>query len=123
MQILSSVFLSFLFGGFLCTVAQLLINLTRLTTARIMVLYVCLGVLLYAIGVYKPLLDIFGCGASLPLIGFGGAIGKGVEKAVLETGILGAFSGPLTASSVGIAVALFSSLFISLITKSKPRRM
>ena len=123
MGVFNSLLLSFIFGGLLCLGSQLLINLTRLTTARIMVLYVCLGVFLYAIGVFTPLLETFGCGASLPLIGFGGVIGRGVEKAVFETGILGAFSGPLTASSVGIAVALFSSLLVSIFSKSKPRRM
>ena len=123
MNIFNSVFLAFILGGSLCIVAELLINLTKLTTARIMVLYVTLGVALYAFGVYEPMRRIFGCGASLPLIGFGGAIGKGVYEDVVEKGLIGAFSGGLSATSVGITVALFSGLFISLISKSKPRRM
>ena len=123
MELLYSVFLSFLSGGTLCLIAEILINKTKLTTARIMVLYVSLGVFLYATGVYTPLLDIFGCGASLPLIGFGGAIGKGVATAIEEEGIIGIFSGGLSATSVGITVALLSGLLISLVARSKPRRM
>ena len=123
MNILYSVLLAFLFGGVVCLLAEMLLNLTKITTARIMVLYVTLGVVLYAIGVYEPLLEVFGCGASLPLIGFGGAIGRGVYEAIAEKGLIGAFSGGLSATSVGITVALLSGLFISLIAKSKPRRM
>ena len=123
MTILNSVFLSFLFGGALCLLAELLLNLTKLTTARIMVIYVTLGVFLYAIGVYEPLLEMFGCGASLPLIGFGGTIGRGVYEDITKKGLIGAFSGGLSATSVGITVALLSGVLISLISKSKPRRM
>ena len=94
-----------------------------MTTARIMVLYVTLGVFLFGVGAYTPLLDFFGCGVSLPLIGFGGAIGKGVVKAIEEDGAIGILSGGLSATSVGITVALLSGLLISLIAKSKPRRM
>ena len=123
MELIYSLFLSFIFGGTLCLIAEILLNKTKLTTARIMVLYVSLGVFLYAVGLYTPLVNIFGCGASLPLIGFGGTIGKGVVEAIEREGILGIFSGPLSSTSIGITIALLSGVFISLIFKSKPRRM
>ena len=115
--------LVFIGGGLLSVIAQLLIDLTRLTPARILVSYVCLGVLLYAIGAYEPLFEIFGCGVSTPLIGFGAAIGKGVKDAVTEKGLLGAFSGGLSATSAGISIALFSGLVLSLFTKGRSKRM
>ena len=115
--------LVFVGGGLLSVIAQLLIDLTRLTPARILVSYVCLGVLLYALGAYEPLFEIFGCGVSTPLIGFGAAIGKGVKEAVGEKGLLGAFSGGLSATAAGITVALFSGLVLSLFTKGKSKRM
>jgi stage V sporulation protein AE len=80
-------------------------------------------VLLYAIGAYEPLFEIFGCGVSTPLIGFGAAIGKGVKDAVTEKGLLGAFSGGLSATSAGISIALFSGLVLSLFTKGRSKRM
>ena len=104
-------------------IAQLLIDLTKLTPARILVSYVCMGVLLYAVGVYEPLFNIFGAGVSTPLIGFGASIGKGVKEAVEKSGILGAFSGGLTATAAGITAALFFGLFFSLFTKGKSKRM
>ena len=115
--------LVFVGGGLLSVIAQLLIDLTRLTPARILVSYVCLGVLLYALGAYEPLFDIFGCGVSTPLIGFGAAIGKGVEEAVKEKGLLGAFSGGLSATAAGITVALFAGLVLSVFTKGRSKRM
>ena len=114
---------AFLGGGVLSLVAQLLIDLTKLTPARILVSYVCAGVLLYAVGVYEPLFKIFGAGVSTPLIGFGAAIGRGVKEAVTEDGLLGAFSGGLTATSAGISVALFSGLIASLVSKGHSKRM
>ena len=104
-------------------IAQLFIDLTRLTPARILVSYVCIGVLLYALGAYEPLFELFGCGVSTPLIGFGAAIGKGVKEAVKEKGLLGAFSGGLSATAAGITVALFSGLVLSVFTKGKSKRM
>lgn len=118
-----SLALAFLAGGILCVIAQLLIDLTKLTPARILVSYVCMGVLLYAVGVYEPLFNIFGAGVSTPLIGFGASIGKGVKEAVEKSGILGAFSGGLTATAAGITAALFFGLFFSLFTKGKSKRM
>ena len=115
--------LVFVSGGLLSVIAQLLIDLTRLTPARILVSYVCMGVLLYAVGAYEPLFELFGCGVSTPLIGFGAAIGKGVKEAVKEKGLLGAFSGGLSATATGITVALFSGLVLSVFTKGKSKRM
>ena len=119
MQIL----LAFLSGGALCVIAQLLINLTKATPARILVSYVCLGVLLYAIGVYEPMLKIFGEGVSLPLIGFGGAIGRGVKEAIDKDGISGILSGGITATAQGITLTLVLALFSSLFIKGRPKKM
>ncbi len=115
--------LVFVAGGFFSLVAQLLIDLTRLTPARILVTYVCSGVLLYAVGVYEPLFKIFGAGISTPLIGFGAAIGKGVKDAVEKEGLLGAFSGGLSATATGITVALIAGLVLALFVKGKAKRM
>ena len=115
--------LAFVAGGFLSMIAQLLIDLTNLTPARILVAYVCSGVLLYATGAYEPLFKTFGTGVSLPLIGFGAAIGKGVKEAVEKEGLLGVFSGGLSATATGITVALVAGLFFALFTKGKAKRM
>lgn len=115
--------LAFIGGGILSLIAQLLIDLTALTPARILVGYVSVGVLLYAIGVYEPLFKIFGAGVSTPLVGFGAAIGRGVREAVDESGILGAFSGGLGATAAGITVALIAGLVASVITRGKSKRM
>ena len=123
MSVYTHLALVFVGGGLLSVIAQLLIDLTRLTPARILVSYVCLGVLLYALGAYEPLFDIFGCGVSTPLIGFGAAIGKGVEEAVKEKGLLGAFSGGLSATAAGITVALIAGLVLSVFTKGRSKRM
>ena len=119
MQIL----LAFLSGGALCVIAQLFINLTKATPARILVSYVCLGVLLYALGVYEPMLKMFGSGVSLPLIGFGGAIARGVKEAITKDGVTGILSGGLTATAQGITLSLALGLLASLIFKGKPKKM
>lgn len=115
--------LVFIAGGICSLIAQLLIDLTKLTPARILVAYVCSGVLLYALGAYEPLFEIFGSGVSTPLIGFGAAIGRGVREAVEADGLIGAFSGGLGATATGITVALFSGLFLSLFTKGGSKRL
>lgn len=115
--------LTFVGGGVLSLIAQLLIDLTNLTPARILVTYVCTGVLLYAVGVYEPLFNIFGAGVSTPLIGFGAAIGRGVKEAVIKDGLLGAFSGGLTATAAGITVALVAGLVAALISKGHSKRL
>ena len=115
--------LTFVAGGILSVIAQILIDLTKLTPARILVAYVCAGVLLFATGVYDPLFDVFGAGVSIPLIGFGASIGRGVKEAVEKEGIFGIFSGGLSATAVGITVALVAGLFFALFTKGKSKRM
>ena len=115
--------LVFLAGGIICLAAQILIDLTRLTPARILVIYVCLGVLLYATGIYEPAFELFGCGISVPLTGFGATIGRGVMEAVRSEGALGILTGGLTASAAGISAALLFGFLSSLLFKSKTRRM
>ena len=111
----------FLIGGALCAIAQVLIDKTKLTPARILVIYACSGVLLTALGIYKPLVDFAKCGATIPLTGFGYAIAQGVEKAVNEQGLFGALTGGLTATSGGITAALAFGVLASLIFSSKPK--
>ena len=108
---------AFVTGGLICVVAQVLMDKTKLTPARILVAYVTLGVLLTAVGVYQPLVEFAGAGATVPLIGFGYTLAKGVEKAVAEHGLLGAFSGGVIATAGGITGAIFFGYFISLIFK------
>ncbi len=117
------ILLAALFGGLICALAQLLIDLTKLTPARILVLYVTLGVFIYAIGIYDPLYSVFGAGISLPLIGFGAGIGRGVYEAVTSEGILGILSGGMTATAAGITLALVMGLLSSIIFKSKQKQM
>ncbi len=123
MGVFESVLLAGLFGGLLCALAQLLIDLTSLTPARILTAYVSFGVLLYAIGVYEPLFDTFGEGAALPLIGFGGAIGRGVKEAIERDGAIGILTGGLSATAGGITLALLLGLFASLLFGKRAKRM
>ena len=113
---------AFLIGGACCVVAQLLIDLTKLTPARILVLYVVAGVVLGAIGVYKPLVDFAGAGATTPLTGFGYLISKGVREAVDEQGLLGALTGGLKAAAGGTAAALVFGYVATLCFSSKPKK-
>ena len=112
---------AFLIGGALCIPAQILIDKTKITPARILKLYVVLGVALGAVGLYKPLVDFAGAGATTPLTGFGYLIYTGVKEAVQEEGLLGALTGGLRAAAGGIAAALVAGLAVSLIFKSKSR--
>ncbi|MBQ9743615.1 MAG: stage V sporulation protein AE [Clostridia bacterium] len=113
---------AFLVGGIICVIAQILIDKTKLTPARILVIYVCAGVLLTGIGIYQPLVDFAGGGATTPLTGFGYSIAKGVRKAVDEKGLLGALTGGLSATSAGIAAAIIFGFIASLIFSGKPKR-
>ena len=115
--------LAFISGGIVCVIAQLLIDLTKLTPARILVLYVSMGVLIFAIGAYEPMYEIFGAGVSVPLIGFGANIARGVREAVDKDGLIGVLTGGLTASAAGITAALILGLLSSVIFKSKSKRM
>ena len=123
MGITEQFLLAFVSGGLVCVVAQLLIDLTKLTPARILVLYVSFGVLLYAIGIYEPMQDLFGAGVSVPLIGFGANIGRGVKEAVMSDGLLGSITGGLSSSAAGITAALILGLLASILFKTKSKRM
>lgn len=108
---------AFLIGGAICGVGQILIDLTKLTPARILTAYVVAGVLLTAVGLYQPLVDFAGAGATVPLTGFGYSLAKGVELAVDKYGLIGALSGGLTATATGIAAAITFGLLMALIFK------
>ena len=112
---------AFLVGGALCLIGQVLIDKTKLSPARILVGYVVCGVLLGALGIYEPLVDFAGAGASVPLTGFGYTLAKGVKKAVTEDGILGIFGGGLKATACGITAAIIAGLVVSLIFKPKDK--
>lgn len=114
--------LAFLCGGVLCVIAQILIDKTALTPARILVLYVSFGTLLGAVGIYDELLSLFGCGISVPIIGFGGVVAEGVREAVDQMGALGIFKGSLTAASSGICAALVFGYLCALIFPGTPKR-
>ena len=113
---------AFFVGGILCIIAQVLIDKTNLTPARILVVYVVAGVVLGAVGLYKPLLDLAGAGAATPLTGFGYLVSKGVRAAVDERGLLGALTGSLTAAAGGTAAALCFGYLAALIFKGKPKK-
>lgn len=112
---------AFLVGGALCLIGQLLIDKTKLTPARILVSYVVIGVFLGAIGIYKPLAEFAGAGATVPLTGFGYNLAKGVKEAVDQDGFLGIFTGGLKASAGGITVAIVAGLLASLFFKPKDK--
>lgn len=112
---------AFLVGGFLCLIGQILIDKTRLTPARILVSYVVAGVILGGLGLYGPLADFAGAGATVPLTGFGNTLAKGVREAVDENGFLGIFTGGLTASAGGITAATLSGLLVSLLFKARDK--
>ncbi len=112
---------AFAVGGLLCFVAQILIDKTALTPAKILVGFVVIGVVLGAIGVYKPLVDFAGAGATTPLAGFGYLIAKGVKEAVDQEGLLGVLLGGLRSAAGGITAALFFGLLASIFFKSQPK--
>ena len=109
----------FIVGGLLCVIAQILIDKTNLTPARILVTYVVSGAVLTAIGVYEPLVKFAGAGATVPLTGFGYSLAMGVKKAVAENGLFGAITGGLTATSGGIATAIIMGVVCAVIFKAK----
>lgn len=112
---------AFLFGGLLCLIAQILIDRTKLTPARILVSYVVIGVLLGAVGVYKPFAEFAGAGATVPLTGFGNTLAKGVKEAIDQDGFLGIFTGGLKASAGGITIAVFAGLLAGLFFKARDK--
>lgn len=112
---------AFVVGGLICVIGQLLIDLTKLTPARILVFFVCLGVLLGAFGVYDKLVDFAGAGATIPLTGFGNSLANGVRKAIAEQGFLGIITGGLTACAGGVTVAVISGLIVALLSNSREK--
>ena len=112
---------AFAVGGLLCLLGQLLIDYTRLTPARILTAFVVVGVVLGALGLYQPLVDWAGAGATVPLTGFGNLLAKGVREAVAEDGLLGAFIGGFTAASGGTAAAIVFGLLAALLFKPKDK--
>ena len=114
---------SFIFGGILCVIAQIIIDKTRLTPARILSAYVCTGVFLTAVGAYRPLVEIFGCGATVPLTGFGYTLASGVRSSVDTDGFIGILTGGLSATAGGIAAAIVFSLLISMFFDGKPENL
>lgn len=112
---------AFLCGGFLCLIGQILIDKTSLTPARILVIYVVSGVILGALGIYKPIANWGGAGAAIPLTGFGYSLQKGVVKGIGEDGFLGIFSGGIVATAAGIAAAIFFGFLVAMLFKPKPK--
>ena len=117
MEIFKEYFWAFLVGGILCAIGQVLIDYTKLTPARILVSYVVVGVILGGIGIYQPLIDFAGAGATVPLTGFGALLAKGVRTSLAENGLLGALLGGFTAAAGGIAAAVIFGLLVALIFK------
>ena len=113
---------TFLIGGALCAIAQILIDKTKLTPARILTSYVVAGVILGALGLYGPLADWAGAGATVPLTGFGNVLAEGVKKAVAKDGFLGVFTGGLTAAAAGICAAIFFGIIVALLCKPKAKK-
>lgn len=112
---------SFVIGGGICLLAQLLIDLTKMTPARIVVLFVSLGVILTAFDIYPKLVDLGGAGATVPICGFGYSLAKGVQRAVASQGIVGAFTGGITATAGGIAAAVVFGYIFAILGKSKEK--
>lgn len=112
----------FIVGGLLCVIGQILIDKSKLTPARILVIYVTAGCILGGLGIYKYLVDFAGCGATVPLTGFGYSLAKGSIEAVKEFGIIGSFMGGLKATSGGIAAAVFFGYLAALLSKPKIKK-
>lgn len=110
---------AFLVGGAICLIGQLLVDYTKLTPARILVTFVVLGVVLGGLGLYQPLVDWAGAGATVPLTGFGNTLVQGTKAAIREDGLLGVLTGPLSAGSAGITAAILCGLIVSFLAKPK----
>ncbi len=121
MQIVWDLLKAFVAGGFICVVGQLLIDLTKLTPARILVAFVVLGVILGGAGVYEPFFQWAGAGATVPLTGFGFNLARGTKELIMKEGLLGVITGPLNAGSAGITAAVLSGLAVSFFAKSKDK--
>ena len=112
---------AFIVGGLICVIGQLLMDLTKMTPAKILVLFVCLGVLLGAFGIYDKLVDFAGAGATVPLTGFGNSLANGVKEAIREQGFTGIITGGLSACAGGVTVAVLSGLVVALVARSKDK--
>lgn len=123
MQSFLSYLIAFAVGGGICVIAQLLLDLTRLTPARILVIYVVAGVALGAVGLYEPIRDFAGAGVTVPLLGFGGNVAIGIREAVAEEGLLGALTGGLRAAAGGTAAAIVFGYLAALVFRGKPKRL
>lgn len=121
MEILIDLLKAFAMGGAICLIGQILIDLTKLTPGRILVIFVAAGVVLTALGVYEPIVDWAGAGATVPLTGFGYLMAKGVEAAIKEQGVRGILTGALTAASGGITAAILCGLISSFLSKPKEK--
>lgn len=115
-------FWAFVIGGLLCVIGQLLLSYTRLTSARILVIFVTSGVVLTALGLYEPLVKLAGAGATVPLTGFGYALGKGAIEGALESGVVGAFTGGITATAGGIAAAILFGYLNAVVFTPKTKK-
>ena len=112
---------SFVVGGLICLIGQVLIDTTKLTPGRILVMFVVMGVVLTALGIYEPIVEWAGAGATVPLTGFGYNLAKGVERAIAEQGIRGILTGAFTASAAGVTAAVLCGLVASLLAKPKEK--
>lgn len=112
---------AFIIGGIFCAIGQILIDKTKLTPARILVSYVVIGVILGALGLYKPIVDFAGAGAMVPLTGFGNSLAKSVKESIQEDGMIGILTGGLKATAGGITAAITAGLLMSLIFKAKDK--
>ena len=114
-------FNAFWVGGLLCAIGQILIDKTKLTPARILVIYVCAGAVLTALGLYQPIVEYAGTGATVPIPGFGYSLAKGAIEAVKKEGFIGVFTGGITATSAGIAAAMTFGLIFAILGKPKQK--
>lgn len=114
---------SFVIGGLICFLGQILVIRTKITTSRILVLFLCIGVILEFFGIYEPFKDFAAAGASVPIIGFGSTLAKGAILGAKESGILGALSGGLEAAAGGLAAAIFFAFFVAIIFNSKTKNV
>lgn len=112
---------AFVIGGLICVIGQLLIDYTKLTPARILVTFVVLGVVLGGLGLYEPLVEFAGAGATVPLTGFGNSLAKGVKEAIQKDGFLGVITGGLSACAAGVTVAMMSGLIVAAIGRAKDK--
>ncbi len=121
MEIFLDFLKAFVVGGLICVIGQILIDLTKLTPARILVVFVISGVVLSAIGLYGPFAEWAGSGASVPLTGFGNVLVEGTKKEIDSLGWLGIFTGPLSSASIGISAAMISGFLVSIVAKPKSK--